>query len=205
MSTSNRRNFYRSTNGSLFNHKIARLNFRAKHVLPTPHNLSHDRSRKVRVAATLRYLSQVIADSVLANEHQCCRFGIIDVVGNRSIPDPIDSFVDHEQRYKEPFTRDYSVSKAIFDLYIHPRRLKNAVNKVFVQALASRQQYPSHGSVIDADEAARLGLSVTKLGPNDELWQRLWLLRCMYAHDARRAGALKIFEGPNVSNRLRAA
>jgi ClpP class serine protease len=74
-----------------------------------------------------------------------------------------------------------------------------------VQALASRQQYPSHGSVIDADEAARLGLSVTKLGPNDELWQRLWLLRCMYVHDARRAGALKIFEGPNVSNSLRAA
>jgi hypothetical protein len=74
-----------------------------------------------------------------------------------------------------------------------------------VQALASRQQYPSHGSVIDADEAIRLGLSVTKLGPNDELWQRLWLLRCMYAHDIHRAGALKIFEGPTVSNSLRAA
>ena len=74
-----------------------------------------------------------------------------------------------------------------------------------VQALASRQQYPSHGSVIDADEAGRLGLSVTKLGPSDELWQRLWLLRCMYAHDARRIGALKIFEGPNISNSLRPA
>ena len=74
-----------------------------------------------------------------------------------------------------------------------------------VQALASRQQYPSHGSVIDADEAASLGLSVTKLGPNDELWQRIWLLRCMYAHDTRRVGALKIFEGPTVSNSLRAA
>jgi hypothetical protein len=74
-----------------------------------------------------------------------------------------------------------------------------------VQALASRQQYPSHGSVIDADEAANLGLSVTKLGPNDELWQRIWLLRCMYAHDTRRVGALKIFEGPSVSNSLRAA
>jgi Serine dehydrogenase proteinase len=74
-----------------------------------------------------------------------------------------------------------------------------------VQALASRQQYPSHGSVIDADEAAQLGLSVVKLGPNDDLWQRLWLLRCMYAHDSRRAGALKIFEGPSISNSLRAA
>jgi hypothetical protein len=72
-----------------------------------------------------------------------------------------------------------------------------------VQALASRQLYPSHGSVIDADEAARLGLAVTKLSTNDELWQRLWILRCMYAHDARRAGALKIFEGPTLSNSLR--
>lgn len=74
-----------------------------------------------------------------------------------------------------------------------------------VQALSSRQQYHSHGSVIDADEAARLGLSVIKLDGNDELWQRLWLLRCMYNHDATRAGALKIFEGPKISNSLRAA
>jgi hypothetical protein len=74
-----------------------------------------------------------------------------------------------------------------------------------VQALSSRVQYPSHGSVIDADEAARLGLSVTKLSPDDELWQRVWLLRCMYEHDLRRAGALKIFEGAYISNSLRAA
>jgi hypothetical protein len=73
-----------------------------------------------------------------------------------------------------------------------------------VQALSSRQQYPSHGSVIDADEAIRIGLTVDKLEASDELWQRLWLLRCMYAHDLARAGALKIFEGPSVSNSLRA-
>jgi Serine dehydrogenase proteinase len=46
-----------------------------------------------------------------------------------------------------------------------------------VQALSSRQQYPSHGSVIDADEAIRIGLTVDKLDATDELWQRLWLLR----------------------------
>jgi len=34
-----------------------------------------------------------------------------------------------------------------------------------VQTLSSRQQYPSHGSVIDADEATRLGLRVQKLSP----------------------------------------
>jgi hypothetical protein len=44
-------------------------------------------------------------------------------------------------------------------------------------------QYPSHGSVIDADEANRLGLSVTKLSHDDDLWQHFWLLRCMRALD----------------------
>jgi hypothetical protein len=73
-----------------------------------------------------------------------------------------------------------------------------------VQALSTRAQYSSHGSVIDADEAKRLGPTVTKLVADDELWQRIWLLRCMYEHDARRAGALKIFEGASISNSLRA-
>jgi hypothetical protein len=77
--------------------------------------------------------------------------------------------------------------------------------KDVVEALTSRQQYHSHGSVIDAAEADRLGLNVHKFGVDDELWQRLWLLRCMYEHDAARAGALKIFEGPLISNSLRAA
>jgi hypothetical protein len=74
-----------------------------------------------------------------------------------------------------------------------------------VQALSSRDTYPSHGSVIDADEAKRLGLSVIKLLPDDELWQQLWLLRCMYEHDLAKLGGLKIFEGPIVSNALKAA
>jgi hypothetical protein len=74
-----------------------------------------------------------------------------------------------------------------------------------VKALSSRETYPSHGSVIDADEATRLGLTVTKLSPDDELWKRLWLLRCMYDHDLAKLGGLKIFEGPTVSNALKAA
>ena len=73
-----------------------------------------------------------------------------------------------------------------------------------VQALASRDHYHSHGSVIDADEALRLGLTVTKLTANDDLWQRMWLLRCMYESDAQKSQTLKMFEGPYISNRLRA-
>ena len=53
----------------------------------------------------------------------------------------------------------------------------------------------SHGSVIDHVEAASLGLSIEYLKPEDPIWQRVWLLFCMYEHDCRRAGYLKIFEG----------
>lgn len=77
------------------------------------------------------------------------------------------------------------------------------INQV-VDSLSTRNQYPSHGSVIDMHEAERLGLSVIKHGDSDELWQRLWLLRCMYDHDLVRAGAIKIFEGPYLSNTLKA-
>jgi hypothetical protein len=74
-----------------------------------------------------------------------------------------------------------------------------------VQALSSRDNYHSHGSVIDADEAIRIKLDVVKLAAEDELWQRFWLLRCMYEHDAKATQTLKFFEGPTISNRLRAA
>lgn len=64
-----------------------------------------------------------------------------------------------------------------------------------VQKLSSRDVYFSHGSAINHTEAAALGLKVEYLKPDDELWQRIWLLHCMYEHDARKANYLKIFEG----------
>lgn len=97
-----------------------------------------------------------------------------------------------------------ALAKALLSSGMLKGRDPNSIDAV-VQALSSRQTYPSHGSVIDADEAARLGLNVTKLPPDDELWQRLWLLRCMYDHDLATMNALKIFEGPTVSNALKAA
>jgi hypothetical protein len=76
--------------------------------------------------------------------------------------------------------------------------------QIVVDSLSTRNQYPSHGSVIDMHEAERLGLKVEKLSDGNDLWQRLWLLRCMYDHDLIRSGAIKIFEGPYVSNTLKA-
>lgn len=73
-----------------------------------------------------------------------------------------------------------------------------------VSALSSRDVYFSHGSVIDSTEAIQLGLNVTVLSEKDELWQKLWLLHCMYEHDCRRDRYLKIFEGAFVSTAIAA-
>jgi hypothetical protein len=64
-----------------------------------------------------------------------------------------------------------------------------------VTALATRDRFPSHGSVVDHREAVTLGLSVIYLPPGDELWERLWLLYCMYDFDCRSRRYAKVFEG----------
>jgi hypothetical protein len=74
-----------------------------------------------------------------------------------------------------------------------------------VGALASRDVYHSHGSVIDGNEARALGLAVVQLPPEDEIWARIWLLRAMYEADARRGSFVKIFEGRVVSHAIRRA
>ncbi len=64
-----------------------------------------------------------------------------------------------------------------------------------VQKLSSRDVYYSHGSVIGHAEATALGLKVEYLPPDDSVWQRIWLLYCMYDHDCRKSRYLKVFEG----------
>lgn len=68
-----------------------------------------------------------------------------------------------------------------------------------VKALVTRDTYPVHGSVIDRDEASKLGLNVERVEVGDPLWDRIWLLYCMYDHDARRNGYAKVFEGRKCS------
>ena len=64
-----------------------------------------------------------------------------------------------------------------------------------VEALATRDKFPSHGSVVDHREAIAIGLTVEYLPPDDELWRRIWLLYCMYDHDCRTDRLLKVYEG----------
>lgn len=64
-----------------------------------------------------------------------------------------------------------------------------------IRVLSTREVFYSHGSVIDHQSAKDIGLAVEYLEPKDALWQRLWLLYCMYDHDTRKDRLLKVFEG----------
>lgn len=68
-----------------------------------------------------------------------------------------------------------------------------------IEKIATREYYPSHGSVIDDKEARNLGLNVESLGPDDPLWRQISLLRAMYQHDCSQNRYTKIFEGEKVS------
>ena len=44
-------------------------------------------------------------------------------------------------------------------------------------------------------EAAAPGLRIDHLPPEDDIWQRIWLLHCMFEYDCRKSNYLKMFEG----------
>jgi len=68
--------------------------------------------------------------------------------------------------------------------------IRNLVSKI-----STANSYKSHGAVINHDEARELGLAVKFLDYKDELWNRLWLLYCMYDYDSKAKNLGKIFEG----------
>lgn len=71
-----------------------------------------------------------------------------------------------------------------------------------VQKLSSRDSYFSHGSVIDYREALELGLKIEYLPPEAKLWQKIWLLYCMYDFDSRTSQYLKVLEGGRLSTAI---
>ena len=68
-----------------------------------------------------------------------------------------------------------------------------------IEKLASRNTYHSHGSVIDVGEAKSLGLKINEMAFDNPLWQKIWLLRSMYAFDCPRNNYSKLFEGEKIS------
>ncbi len=65
--------------------------------------------------------------------------------------------------------------------------------------LSSAGGYKSHGAVIDYSEAKNLGLSVSFLRPDDNLWKQFWLLYCMYDYDTKASNIGRIIEGEKFS------
>lgn len=65
--------------------------------------------------------------------------------------------------------------------------------------ISSSTGYMSHGAVIDFHEAKALGLAVSFIKPEDDLWKRIWLLYCMYDFDTKSAGIGRIIEGVKFS------
>ena len=80
--------------------------------------------------------------------------------------------------------------------------LKGAEDKLIddlIGKIATRDVFHSHGSVINSEEATKLGLKIKFHTGDDPLWAKFILLRAMYQFDCREQKYLKIFEGNQVS------
>lgn len=75
-------------------------------------------------------------------------------------------------------------------------------SSTIVDRMLNRNDYPSHGSVINHDEAKEIGLKIRYIDPENDTWKRIWLLYCMYWNDARNSNFSKIFESRNVSRSI---
>lgn len=65
--------------------------------------------------------------------------------------------------------------------------------------LLNIEQYPSHGQVINWEEAKRIGLKVEYLPLDDKTWEGFWRLFCYYDVQLKAKKRVKIFESSRVS------
>jgi hypothetical protein len=72
------------------------------------------------------------------------------------------------------------------------------------EKLLNVEKYLSHGMVIDAGEAERIGLTVEKLAPQDDLWSMIWELYCRSELFLRHTQQVKLFETESSSTGVRA-
>lgn len=75
---------------------------------------------------------------------------------------------------------------------------KQEIDEVIAK-ISSANGYMSHGAVIDFSEAQSLGLSVSYMNPDGNIWKMLWLLYCMYDYDTKANGIGRIIEGDKFS------
>ncbi len=92
-------------------------------------------------------------------------------------------------------------SKKFAQKWLEKHMLKDQLDKAAELAadLCNVKKWLGHGVVIDANEAASLGIKVKKLNQDDPLWARVWYLHCCYGVLFRRTSICKIFESEIVS------
>ncbi len=84
-------------------------------------------------------------------------------------------------------------------LSAHMLKERPDVAKEIAHRLVDAQQYRSHGMVINWKDAQDLGLTITHLKDEEELWQQIWRLHLAYEVKCRTSGVAKIFESRRVS------
>jgi len=131
------------------------------------------------------------------------------------------SFIDEFERIKHEVDEAGSLSPAYFPLLegLNLGFMKMERSERFAQKWLNRymlkddpdaaaklaadlcdvKKWLSHGVVIDATEAEKLGIKVVKLKQDDPLWQRIWYLHCCYGVLFRQSGVCKIYESNTVS------
>lgn len=75
---------------------------------------------------------------------------------------------------------------------------KKKAHKI-AKSLCNVKQWLTHGIVIDANEADKLGIKVKKLNQSNEVWNKIWYLHCCYGVLFRKTPISKIFESDTVS------
>lgn len=146
--------------------------------------------------------------------------------GGATFQTSAQSFIDEFDRIKEEVDSTGSLSPAYFPLleglnlgFIrmcrnlmerskkfaekwlekHMHKDDHAKAEELASELCNVKKWLGHGVVIDADEAAKLGIKVVKLSQEDALWKSIWYLHCCYGVLFRQRPVAKIFESATVS------
>lgn len=72
--------------------------------------------------------------------------------------------------------------------------------KATIDALCTRNSYPSHGSVINLDEAKILHLNIETINGIDDVWRKIFFLHSFYSYDSELRDISKYFEQETISH-----
>lgn len=62
---------------------------------------------------------------------QCRCPGVIDVIREGPVLDPLNGFIHHEQRNQDPFARHHRLGETVLDLDVEPVGFEDQVDQVF--------------------------------------------------------------------------